>query len=114
MCLSYRTLGLNVHGGMAEYVSAPVKTLRPIPAGLSVDHAGLAQPLAVGIHAARRSGARDGDNVVVIGAGAIGSFVLAGLKHLNDVNVTVVDFPGRKVERALRLERTAPCLRPRT
>ena len=103
LCLSYRTLGLNVHGGMAEYVSAPVKTLRPIPAGLSVDHAGLAQPLAVGIHAARRSGARDGDNVVVIGAGAIGSFVLAGLKHLNDVNVTVVDFPGRKVERALRL-----------
>lgn len=103
LCLSYRTLGLNVHGGMAEYVAAPAKTLRPIPAGLSPDHAGLAQPLAVGIHAARRSGAKSGDNVVVIGAGAIGSFVLAGLKHLNDVDVTVVDFPGRKLERALRL-----------
>lgn len=103
LCLSYRTLGLNVHGGMAEYVAVPVKTLRSIPAGLSVDHAGLAQPLAVGIHAARRSGAKDGNNVLVIGAGAIGSFVLAGLKYLNEVNVTVVDFPGLKLERALRL-----------
>lgn len=102
-CSTYRTLGLNVNGGMAEFAAVPSKTLRALPAGLSVDHAGLAQPLAVGIHAARRSGARDGDNVVVIGAGAIGSFVLAGLKYLGDVNVTVVDFPGPRLERATRL-----------
>lgn len=102
-CATYKTLGLNIDGGMAEYVSVPSKTLRALPEGLSVDYAGLAQPLAVGIHAARRSGARDGDNVVVIGAGAIGSFVLAGLKHLVDVDVTVVDFPGKRLERATRL-----------
>lgn len=102
-CSTYRTLGLNVNGGMAEFAAVPSKTLRALPSGLSVDHAGLAQPLAVGIHAARRSGARDGDNVVVIGAGAIGSFVLAGLKYLGDVTVTVVDFPGPRLERAARL-----------
>lgn len=102
-CVSYKTLGLNVNGGMAEFVAVPSKTLRPLPTGMSVDHAGLAQPLAVGIHAARRSGARDGDNVVVIGAGAIGSFVLAGLKHLGDLNVTVIDFPGKRLDRATRL-----------
>ena len=32
-------------------------TLVPVPDGLSLDAAGLAQPLAVGLHAARRSGA---------------------------------------------------------
>ncbi|WP_370067260.1 zinc-binding dehydrogenase [Mycobacterium sp. MAA66] len=106
LCLNYRTLGLNVNGGMAEYVAVPSKSLRRIPRGMSVDHAGLAQPLAVGIHAARRSGARAGDRVVVIGAGAIGSFVLAGLKHLTDVEVTVIDFPGPRLERASRLGAT--------
>ncbi|EHY91138.1 zinc-dependent alcohol dehydrogenase [Saccharomonospora azurea] len=102
-CVHYRTLGLNVHGGMAEYVAVPTKTLRTLPDELSYDHAGLAQPLAVGIHAARRSGAQHGDKVVIIGAGAIGSFVLAGLKHLFDVDATVIDFPGRRLDRAVRL-----------
>jgi (R,R)-butanediol dehydrogenase/meso-butanediol dehydrogenase/diacetyl reductase len=103
MCANYNTLGLNRHGGLAEFVAAPVRTLRPIPQGLPLDEAALAQPLAVGIHAARRSGARPGDKVVIVGGGAIGSFVLAGLKHLMSVDVTVVDFPGIKLERALRL-----------
>ncbi|GAF46978.1 zinc-dependent alcohol dehydrogenase [Rhodococcus wratislaviensis] len=102
-CVHYRTLGLNVHGGMAEFVAVPSQTLRVLPNELSFDHAGLAQPLAVGIHAARRSGAQHGDQVVIIGAGAIGSFVLAGIKHLFDVDVTVVDFPGRRLQRAERL-----------
>lgn len=102
-CEHYRTLGLNVHGGMAEYVAVPSQTLRRLPTELSYDHAALAQPLAVGIHAARRSGAQHGDKVVIIGAGAIGSFVLAGIKHLVDVDVTVVDFPGHRLERARRL-----------
>ncbi|WP_378144024.1 zinc-binding dehydrogenase [Cnuibacter sp. UC19_7] len=102
MCESYFTYGLSTDGGMAELVSAAAETLWRIPEGLPVDHAALAQPLAVGIHAARRSGAEDGDRVVIIGAGAIASFVLAGLKHLVDAEVAVVDFPGPKLDRARR------------
>mgnify|MGYP000859410796 CR=1 FL=1 len=41
--------------------------------------------------------------VVVIGAGAIGSFVVAGLCHLVDVEITVIDFPGPRLERAARM-----------
>lgn len=103
LCRGYYTLGLNAPGGLAEYVAAPAGTLRRIPDGVSLDHAGLAQPLAVGLHAARRAGVRPGDSVVVIGAGAIGSFVLAGLRHLGDAEVTVIDFAGDKLERAKRL-----------
>jgi (R,R)-butanediol dehydrogenase/meso-butanediol dehydrogenase/diacetyl reductase len=103
LCWCYRTLGLNVDGGMAEFVSAPEKMLTPIPDGLSLDAAGLSQPLAVGLHAARRSGVADGDRVVLIGAGAIGTFVLAGLLSLAEAEVTVVDFAGPRLERAGRL-----------
>lgn len=103
LCARYRTYGLNVEGGMAQFVAVDANTLVALPDDLSDDSAGLSQPLAVGLHAARRAGAKDGDRVVLIGAGAIGTFVLAGLKHLVDVHVTVIDFSGTRLERALRL-----------
>lgn len=103
LCDRYVTLGLNRNGGLAEYVAAPVSTLVKVPEGISPEAAGIAQPLAVGLHAARRSGVADGDNVLLIGSGAIGTFVLAGLKHLFKANVTVLDFGGARLERAARL-----------
>jgi (R,R)-butanediol dehydrogenase/meso-butanediol dehydrogenase/diacetyl reductase len=106
LCRKYYTLGLNAAGGMAELVSVPESTLVRVPAGLALDHAGLAQPLAVGLHAARRSGVKDGDRVVLIGAGAIGSFVLTGVRYLADADTTVIDFPGARLERASRLGAT--------
>ena len=107
LCAQYWTLGLSADGGLAEYVSAPASTLVRVPDGLDHDLAALAQPLAVGLHAARRSGVRDGDRVVLIGAGAIGTFTLAGITALADAETTVVDLPGPKLERALRLGATA-------
>ncbi len=106
LCDSYVTLGLNRDGGMAEYVAVPASTLVAIPDSMSDDIAGLAQPLAVGLHAARRSRVAAGDSVVIIGSGAIGTFVLAGLVHLVDATITVVDFAGPRLERAKRLGAT--------
>lgn len=103
LCRSYVTLGLNRDGGMAEFVATPVSTLERIPESLSDDAAALAQPLSVGLHAARRSRAQSGDTVVLIGAGAIGTFVLAGLRHLTDVTLVIVDFDGPQLQRARRL-----------
>ena len=62
--------------------------------------------MAVGLHAARRAGVQSGDRVVLIGAGAIGSFVLGGLRSLADADITVIDFPGSRLERAARLGAT--------
>lgn len=103
LCAEYRTHGLNLDGGMAGYVAVAADTLVKIPEGLGDDTAGLAQPLAVGLHAARRAGVRAGDKVALIGAGAIGTFVLAGLAHLVDAEITVLDFAGFRLERALRV-----------
>jgi (R,R)-butanediol dehydrogenase/meso-butanediol dehydrogenase/diacetyl reductase len=103
LCRSYWTLGLNAAGGMAEFVAVPESTLVAVPAELSLDAAGLAQPVAVGLHGARRAGASAGDRVVLIGAGAIGTFLLTGLRSLAPVDVTVVDFAGPRLERAVRL-----------
>ena len=106
ICERYYTLGLNAGGGMAERVSVPEGVLTLVPDSLSLDRAGLAQPMAVGLHAARRAGVTPGDRVVLIGSGAIGSFVLAGLRSLVEADLTVIDFPGTRLDRAARLGAT--------
>jgi (R,R)-butanediol dehydrogenase/meso-butanediol dehydrogenase/diacetyl reductase len=55
-------LGLSTHGGLAQFVAAPVSTLRPIPEDCADIEAALAQPLAVGLHAVSRAGVRPGDS----------------------------------------------------
>lgn len=106
LCERYVTHGLNIDGGLAEYVAVATSTLVRIPDDCALDAAGVAQPLAVGLHAARRSQVADGDRVVLFGAGAIGTFILAGLISLADADITVVDFAGERLERALRLGAT--------
>ena len=106
LCESYVTHGLNIDGGLAEYVAVATSTLVRIPEECTLDAAGVAQPLAVGLHAARRAQVADGDRVVLFGAGAIGTFILAGLISLVDADITVVDFAGERLDRALRLGAT--------
>ena len=107
LCAEYYTLGLSTHGGLAERVAAPTSILTTVPDGCHDVDAALAQPLAVGLHAVDRAGIRPGDDVVVMGAGAIGSFILAGLKD-HDGPVTVVDLDDDRlgVARALGATQT--------
>jgi threonine dehydrogenase-like Zn-dependent dehydrogenase len=78
LCAEYRTLGLQVDGGLAEYVTSPASICRPVPDACDDDAAAMAQPLAVALHALSRVGQRPDETVAVIGAGGIGSFIIAG------------------------------------
>lgn len=103
LCAAYVTLGLNADGGLAEYVAVPASTCVPIPDGCSDDSAGLAQPLAVGLHAAGRSAAGPGDTVVLIGAGAIGSFILCGLAAREVDRIIALDVDDTRLATATAL-----------
>ncbi|GAB3066312.1 zinc-dependent alcohol dehydrogenase [Phycicoccus sp. Root101] len=102
LCASYYTLGLSTHGGLAQFVAAPASTLVEVPAGMRTVDAALAQPLAVGLHAVDRAGIRPGDTVLVLGAGAIGSFILAGLTG-HDGEVVVADIDDARLAAATTL-----------
>lgn len=52
-----------------EYVKVPVDKVVEIPAGLSLKLGAFIEPVAVGVHAVRRSGYKPGDTAVVYGAG---------------------------------------------
>ncbi len=59
-------------GPYAEYFVAPASLLYSIPDAVTDDVGTLIEPLAVGIHAVKRSGMQLGDDVLVLGSGAIG------------------------------------------
>jgi (R,R)-butanediol dehydrogenase/meso-butanediol dehydrogenase/diacetyl reductase len=102
LCATYYTLGLSTHGGLAEYVAAPSSICRAITENCADDDAALAQPLAVGLHAVSRAAVRPGQHVVLLGVGAIGSFVCAALKD-RDARVTAVDIDQSRLSTAKAL-----------
>lgn len=101
LCDSYYTLGLSTHGGLAEYVRAPKNICIPIPEDCSDLDAVLAQPLAVAIHAVRRAKIVKGDRVVLLGVGAIGTFICIALQE-HDVHVTAIDIEQSRLDAARR------------
>jgi len=72
LCANLRILGSMAPGGLEELVAVPPETLYRLPADLDLDSAMLAEPLAVGVHAAHVGAIAPGDDVLVLGAGAIG------------------------------------------
>lgn len=66
-------------GAFAASVTVPASQLVPVPAGLSLRTAALAEPLAVALHGIARSGAEDGDRAFVSGCGPIGALITAVL-----------------------------------
>jgi (R,R)-butanediol dehydrogenase/meso-butanediol dehydrogenase/diacetyl reductase len=81
LCLQPEGFGLgNRPGAFAQYLAFDHSALLPVPPGLDLAHAALAEPLAVALHAVELSGAEAGQVAVVTGAGPIGLLVTEVLK----------------------------------
>lgn len=72
VCARLRLIGIDQDGGLATRLAVPAARLHLVPAGLGPRDAALAEPLAVAVHAVRRSVLRLGDAVAVVGAGPVG------------------------------------------
>jgi len=99
-----RTNGLARDGGMAEYmvVKDPATMLHKIPDNVSFEDAVLFDIMCVGIKGVRDSSFRFGDNVVVVGAGAIGLSTIQMLKLAGARHITVLQPSAKKRELALK------------
>jgi (R,R)-butanediol dehydrogenase/meso-butanediol dehydrogenase/diacetyl reductase len=104
LCAEYRTLGLQVDGGLAEYVTSPASICRTVPEACDDDAAAMAQPLAVALHALSRVGQRPDDHVAVIGVGGVGSFIVAGAsRRAVEGRVVAVDIEDERLMTAAAL-----------
>ena len=67
-------------GGYAEQVLVEASLTFPVPNGLAVDIAAMTEPMAVALHAVRRSEIKKGDTAIVVGCGPVGLAVIGQLK----------------------------------
>ncbi len=106
LCVSYYVFGLHTHGGLARFVRVPAQMCHVVPERCPDAWAAMAQPCAIALHAARRSGAHPGDTVVLIGVGAIGSFILAALRAIGVTSIIALDVEVERFATAMHLGAT--------
>ena len=68
----HKQYGHSVQGADATYVVQGVKTIFPLPDGLSFDEGAVIDPASIALHVANRGAVAPGDAVAITGAGAIG------------------------------------------
>ncbi len=87
----------DTNGAMAEYIAVPASSLCKLPDNVSYKAGALVEPLGVGLHAVRLSGLAEGDDVAILGAGAIGVAVLDMCKLFGAGTIYVAEpLPGRQ------------------
>ena len=84
-------------GGYAEQVLVESAMTFAVPNGLPLDVAALTEPMAVGLHAVRRSDIGKRDTAVVVGCGPVGLAVICQLKAMGVDRIVASDFsPARR------------------
>ncbi len=90
-------------GGFGELMLLDEDIMLELPDGLPDDHAAMIEPLAVGLEHARRGRPDKGDAALVIGCGAIGLGVIAGLKMAGVAPIVAADFHAERRAQALAM-----------
>ncbi len=82
LCPSRKANGLNIAGGLREYMAVPAYALYKLPPEVDCELGALCEPLAVAVHGLRLVDLRFGDRVAVLGAGTIGLMAIAAAKAM--------------------------------
>jgi L-iditol 2-dehydrogenase len=91
LCASRRVFGLDLHGGLSEFVAVPEDCVFPLVAGMSYTEGALVEPLANALHVVGRIPDVRGATGLIYGAGPIGLLSLFVIKEAGAARVAVVD-----------------------
>lgn len=103
LCPELDLMGGSWQGGFAQFVRVDAGQVVPVPDGLGVREAALAEPLAVALHAIGRGGIDATDRVLVTGAGPLGLLAVAALRARGVEDVRVSEPVAARRERAAAL-----------
>ena len=70
-CTNMKVVGVHIDGGMTDFLVLPESHVIKVNQ-LSLDEAAVVEPLSIGAHAVRRAEIKEGETVLIIGAGPIG------------------------------------------
>ncbi len=103
LCTRSFVYGLHANGGLASLVKVPARMCHVVPDSCPDESAVMAQPLAIALHALRRSGVRKGDRLALIGVGGIGAFILAAAQTRGITSIMALDVDEQRLARAAQL-----------
>lgn len=95
-CVNNQTMGVHRDGSFDEYITMPVEYLYSAQ-GVMPEQAAMVEPFSIGYHAINRVEQIDGQNVLVLGAGAIGLFTSISA-NLKGARVYVADVLPERLE----------------
>jgi L-iditol 2-dehydrogenase len=98
--LGHAHIGFTVPGGLAEYVSVPVKALHPLPEQLDWDAGAFCDNIGIALYAVERGHLAAGERVAIVGGGAFGALAAQVARALGAARVALV---GTRQERLDRL-----------
>ena len=101
-CHDLHIIGVHRNGGFAEYLTAPVDRLHPMPKGLSFFKAAFAEPVAIGVQTCKRGMVNDADTVLVLGAGPIG-LAIVEVARARGAKVLIADINENRLATAAEL-----------
>jgi (R,R)-butanediol dehydrogenase / meso-butanediol dehydrogenase / diacetyl reductase len=98
ICQNLNFVGIDTPGSLQQLWNVRQDLLVPLPAGIPLDVAALAEPVAVAVHDVRRSELQAGDKVVVIGGGPIGVLIATVARSFGG-DVAVIELePSRRAQ----------------
>jgi (R,R)-butanediol dehydrogenase / meso-butanediol dehydrogenase / diacetyl reductase len=98
ICQNLVFVGIDSPGSLQQFWNVPAELLVRLPAGLSLEHAALAEPVAVAVHDVRRSELAPGDKAVVIGGGPIGVLIATVARNAGADVVVIEPEPRRRAQ----------------
>ncbi|NLH17848.1 MAG: alcohol dehydrogenase catalytic domain-containing protein [Phycisphaerae bacterium] len=111
LCLVFKqtteAFGYFYPGGFAEYMAVPGRavrrgTLLRVPAGLSLDQAAIAEPMACALNGMTTSQMSVGESIVIIGTGPIGCMHISLARNLGAARIIVAEIQPDRLEMARR------------
>ena len=97
-CHDNQTMGVQRDGSFQEYITMPLERLID-GKGLSAKELALIEPFSISAHALSRAEVKEGDNLLIMGAGPIGLFALIKAKAMG-ARVAVADLLDNRLELA--------------
>ncbi|MDX7950854.1 Zn-dependent oxidoreductase [Lichenihabitans sp. Uapishka_5] len=99
VCGTLEVFGVHRDGGFRDRLVVPARNCVPVPDGVPIDVAALAEPLSIAANVLARTGIEANDSVLIYGAGTVGLTVLQVAK-LHGARCLVADIDPARLERA--------------
>lgn len=101
VCANLQVRGVHIDGGYREYMAVPESDCYLLPDALAYEDAVMIEPTTIAVQACSRAELVFEDDLMIIGAGALGSSILRIARLYNPHKIIMVDIEDDKLKESL-------------